>query len=180
MISRMSILVGGLVTATAVSRAAAQRSGAPYCASAPGRLRLLPNVVIRSGLVEADTVVHTLCDVDQPAIIHPSPKPVYPGPLASADVDGRVLLSFVVLADGRIDTSSVQVLLATHELFTKEVRHAVASWKAEPASYRSLPVKQLVEYEFQFESRCSGADPDVRPPSSEGPVSGSVRICAPR
>lgn len=173
---RETALVAAVVLALAPGAASAQRA-AKLCPRDTSVFRLLPNYPAPPGYPQPqppDTAIHNMCNVDQPARIDPTPAPVYPRLLATAGVSGEVLLQFVVLANAHIDTASVHVIKSTHDLFTKEARRAMTSWRAKPARYRGRAVKQLVEYEVRFVARCPEGP---RPPALDVWVSGSVQVC---
>ena len=172
------VLFAGLVLMLSASAVYAQRSPA-WCHADTAIFHLLPNYPPPPNdrtPIGPDSV-HSLCNVDQPAKIDPSPAPEYPQMLASGNLDGDVTLQFMVLANGSIDTKSMHVLRSTHDLFTTAVRRAFVSWHAKPARYRGRAVKQLVEYEVLFRTQCPEGP---RPLESDARATGSVLICPAR
>jgi len=79
-----------------------------------------------------------------------SAKPRYPDVLRQSNVDGRVLVQFVVDTLGRIDMGSVRVLNSTHDLFTQSVRNALPSFRFKPAEVGGKRTSALAEMPFEF------------------------------
>lgn len=74
----------------------------------------------------------------------------YPDMLRSANVEGEVLMQFVVDTTGRAEASSFKVLKSTHDLFTNSVLQALGSMRFYPAEIGGRKVKQLVQQPFTF------------------------------
>jgi protein TonB len=70
--------------------------------------------------------------------------------LRSANVEGAVLVQFVVDTLGRVDSTTVHVLKSTHDLFTNAVKDVVFRYKFRPAELAGRKVKQLVQMPFDF------------------------------
>lgn len=79
--------------------------------------------------------------------------PRYPESLRQANLDGRVLVRFVVDTLGKIDMASVQVLESTHDLFTRAVRDALGNFRFRPAEARGRRVQAMAEMPFEFQIR---------------------------
>jgi protein TonB len=79
-----------------------------------------------------------------------NPQPRYPDMLRSANVEGEVLVQFVVDTTGRADMSQFKVLKTSHDLFTNSVRQNVAVSRYYPAEIGGRKVKQLVQQPFNF------------------------------
>ena len=79
-----------------------------------------------------------------------NPPPKYPPMLRSANVEGAVLVQFVVDTLGRVDSTTVHVLKSTHDLFTNAVKDVVFRYKFRPAELAGRKVKQLVQMPFDF------------------------------
>jgi len=77
-------------------------------------------------------------------------SPRYPDSLRTANVEGQVLLQFVVDTMGRPDMSQFKVLKSSHDLFTAAVHSALPMMKFIPAELNGRRVKQLVQMPFQF------------------------------
>ena len=76
--------------------------------------------------------------------------PRYPDMLRSANVEGEVLVQFVVDTTGRVESGSLKILKTSHDLFTNSVRQALASMRFYPAEIGGRKVKQLVQQPFNF------------------------------
>jgi protein TonB len=74
----------------------------------------------------------------------------YPDMLRSANVEGEVLVQFVVDTTGRADLSQFKVLKTSHELFTNSVKNALSQMRFYPAEIGGRKVKQLVQQPFNF------------------------------
>ena len=74
----------------------------------------------------------------------------YPDMLRSANVEGEVLVQFVVDTTGRADLNTFKVLKSSHDLFTNAVKNALAQMRFYPAEIGGRKVKQLVQQPFNF------------------------------
>jgi protein TonB len=79
-----------------------------------------------------------------------NPQPRYPDMLRSANVEGEVLVQFVVDTTGRVDMSQFKVLKSSHDLFTNSVRQVLQSSRYYAAEIGGRKVKQLVQQPFNF------------------------------
>jgi TonB family protein len=79
-----------------------------------------------------------------------SPQPRYPESLKARNVEGEVLMQFVVDTMGRADTSSFKVLRSTHEAFTRAVLTVLPTMRFYPAEIAGRKVKQMVQQPFTF------------------------------
>jgi periplasmic protein TonB len=70
--------------------------------------------------------------------------------LRSANVEGEVLVQFVVDTTGRVEKGSIKILKSSHELFTNAVQSALNSMRFYPAEIGGRKVKQLVQQPFNF------------------------------
>lgn len=80
-----------------------------------------------------------------------SPVPRYPAFLATAGVEGSVVVRFVVDTLGRVEENSVVIIRSTHREFERAVRDAIPGMRFVPAEVRGGRVRQLVEQAFGFE-----------------------------
>ena len=74
----------------------------------------------------------------------------YPDMLRSANVEGEVLVQFVVDTTGRADMSQFRVLKSSHDLFTNAVKNSLVSMRFYAAEIGGKKVKQLVQLPFNF------------------------------
>src|SRR3954471_14194420 len=77
-----------------------------------------------------------------------NPGPRYPDMLRSANVEGEVLVQFVVDTTGRVEMSQFKVLKTSHDLFTNAVKQALTGMRFYPAEIGGRKVKQLVQQPF--------------------------------
>jgi TonB family protein len=101
-------------------------------------------------LVEA-RAVFAAAEVDQEAAIEDrTARPAYPDSLWRAGQPGRVLVEFVVDADGAIEPGTIGVISTSHPAFAAAVVAALESTTFRPAFRRGRPVRQLVQLPFEF------------------------------
>lgn len=79
-----------------------------------------------------------------------NPPPRYPDMLRSANVEGEVLVQFVVDTTGRVEMSTFKVLKSSHDLFTSAVRQNLGASRYYSAEIGGRKVKQLVQQPFNF------------------------------
>jgi protein TonB len=77
--------------------------------------------------------------------------PRYPDMLRSANVEGEVLVQFVVDTTGRVEQGSgIKILKSSHDLFTNSVKQFLQGARYYPAEIGGRKVKQLVQQPFNF------------------------------
>lgn len=76
--------------------------------------------------------------------------PRYPESMRSAGIEGTVRVRFIVGANGRVESGSVQVLDTPNEAFSDAVRRALSGTRYRPAQVGGRSVRQLVEQSFTF------------------------------
>lgn len=74
----------------------------------------------------------------------------YPGGLRLRNIEGNVLIQFVVHIDGTADMRTFKVLRSTHAAFTEAVREYVSQLRFNPAELNGRVVRQLVQQPFNF------------------------------
>jgi TonB family protein len=79
-----------------------------------------------------------------------NPVPHYPSLLASAGVEGSVVMNFVVDTLGVVEKRSIVALHSSHALFEQAVRDALVRMRFTPAQVHGRNVRQLVEQTFVF------------------------------
>lgn len=92
----------------------------------------------------------TAFTVDREVVPLRGVAPRYPSMLASASVEGTVVMQFVVDTLGRVESGSLDVLRADHPLFEQSVREALGRMRFVPAEAGGRKVRQLVEQPFTF------------------------------
>ena len=87
------------------------------------------------------------------ALVGPAPIPRFPDELRAQWTEGEVVVRFRVDARGRVDASSVKVLMSDHDLFTAAVRNVLPRFRFEPArsaAPESKAIPDWVDYRVQF------------------------------
>ena len=95
--------------------------------------------------------VHSVSSVERQVVPRSdNPPPEYPSALQSAQVEGSVLVQFVVDTTGHVEHTSIAIVKASHEQFASAVRRWLARTRYTPAQIRGRPVRQLVQQEVAF------------------------------
>jgi TonB family protein len=79
-----------------------------------------------------------------------SGAPFYPADLLLANVEGNVRARYVVDTAGRVDSTTIEILSATHPAFALAVLEAAPRMRFRPAVAAGRKVAQLVEQNFEF------------------------------
>jgi TonB family protein len=79
-----------------------------------------------------------------------SATPIYPPEMLKAKTAGRVILEFVVDANGRVDLATIGVVSGTNAEFVNAARAALPQARFEPATVGGRSVRQLVQAPFDF------------------------------
>ena len=119
--------------------------------------------VVRTRIEEmgdSETVIQKAVTPDQPFFEFQVNKQVqqvagtgslrYPDALRSDNVQGDVLVQFVVDEKGEVMPGTFKVLTSSHDLFTQAVKDALPTMKFSPAQVQGRNVKQLVQQPFTF------------------------------
>ncbi|MEQ1692080.1 MAG: energy transducer TonB [Gemmatimonas sp.] len=94
----------------------------------------------------------TLEQVDKPVVLRPGARvPAYPEMLRSAGMSGSVIVEFVVDTLGRVESGSLRMVQADHELFSSAVGRVVPSLRFIPAEAAGKKVRQLVRIPYRFD-----------------------------
>ena len=104
------------------------------------------------GAVSADQTYYEFQVEKQVAAAPGQNGPRYPDMLRSANVEGEVLVQFVVDTTGRVEMSNPQfkIIKTSHELFTNAVKQYLSSARFYAAEIGGRKVKQLVQQPFNF------------------------------
>src|SRR5262245_59051589 len=65
----------------------------------------------------ADTTAYLPCAVEKIARVRPNPAPTYPVNMQRAEIEGRVVVQFVLEKTGRVESGTIQMLKSTHDEF---------------------------------------------------------------
>ena len=96
-------------------------------------------------------------EVDRPvAPIMGNQGPRYPPELRDRNMEGHVLVQFVVDENGRAEIHTLKVLRSNHAQFTQAVIHALWTMRFMPAAKNGQVVRQLVQQPFNFTLTRSG------------------------
>lgn len=87
----------------------------------------------------------------EPVMLRSSPGPRYPQKLRAADVEGLVLVEFVVQSTGGVDPASVRLLKASHPDFGQAVLTAAPRFRFQPAQDEGVAVCQRVQTLIKFQ-----------------------------
>ncbi|MGH7512391.1 MAG: energy transducer TonB [Gemmatimonadales bacterium] len=79
-----------------------------------------------------------------------SAAPAYPPDLLAVGAEGVVRAIYVVDSTGRVDTTTIQVILSDDPRFSESVRTALGLMLFRPAKRAGKTVRQLVEQQFRF------------------------------
>jgi TonB family protein len=101
--------------------------------------------------LESRDSVYSILDVEESATrSEGSAAPAYPPELMKEGTEGGVFIRFVVDSTGRADSSTIEIVRASHPLFAMAVRQAVPQMMFSPASMGGRHVRQAVEQNFEF------------------------------
>jgi TonB family protein len=92
-----------------------------------------------------------MADVEREAVPAPvNPKPQYPAAMQRRQLEARFAVFFVVDTSGRVDRTSVELPLVSHEEFANAVLDALEKWRFEPAEVGGHRVRERVKQPFYF------------------------------
>jgi protein TonB len=95
--------------------------------------------------------IHLEIDVDSAVQRYAwSAAPEYPLELLRQEIQGNAFVIYVVDTTGAADSSSLQVVKATHQEFVDAVRQALPRMRFRPAVLAGQKVRQLVQQNFAF------------------------------
>lgn len=101
-------------------------------------------------LLGADVIFSAL-EVDSTVVRSPeSGAPFYPSELLALNVEGAVRARYVVDTSGKVDSTSFEIVEASHPAFAHAVLEAVPRMRFKPAVTSGRRVPQLVEQTFEF------------------------------
>ena len=78
------------------------------------------------------------------------PNPQYPREMSQANIEGEVLLQFVVETDGRVKRQTIEVVRSTHWAFDAPAKAMIAACIFRPGMVRTTPVRVLVQMPLIF------------------------------
>jgi protein TonB len=111
--------------------------------------------------------VYSILEVDTAVVRSASSAaPAYPLKLLQTHVQGFVNAQYTVDTTGFADTTSFQVIEATHKEFVQAVKDALPYMRFTPAKIGPMKVRQRVQQQFSFKISDTGTvAPSRRPPA---------------
>lgn len=103
----------------------------------------------------SDASVYDTTQVDERPVVRSTPALQYPAEAAHRRIGGKVMLSAIVNADGRIDSSSVAILHSVDSSLDAEAERFVRGSVLWPACRRGEPVRVRVAVPVVFQARRS-------------------------
>jgi TonB family protein len=95
--------------------------------------------------------VYRESEVDRPArAILTGQGPRYPGALKTSDIEGAVVMQFIVDPTGSIEARSIHLVSSSHHEFTMTVVEYLRSVRYTPATRAGQPVRAWVRQKFEF------------------------------
>jgi len=91
--------------------------------------------------------------VDQAVKVRVVQRPAYPERLRTANIDGQVLVQFVVDERGSAEMNTFKVIKTSNPEFADAVRRAISNTAYSPAEVHGRHVRQLVQQPFTFSAR---------------------------
>ena len=79
-----------------------------------------------------------------------NPAPEYPNSMRESGMTGRVVVQFVVGANGRVEAGSIKILESTNSAFADAVRSVLPRHRFSPAKIGGQSVRQIVQQPFVF------------------------------
>lgn len=95
----------------------------------------------------------TEAEVDDPAQVVSQPPPRYPPVLQQAQIEGRVLVEFVIDTTGHLEAGSLRVLESSNRGFEAAATETVLRSLFRPARIRGQPVRQRATQAIAFRLR---------------------------
>ncbi len=78
------------------------------------------------------------------------PPPNYPRMMQQANIEGQVLLQFVVETDGHVKSETIHTLSTSHAAFESPARNMISRCLFRPGRVRAKPVRVLVQLPIFF------------------------------
>ncbi len=101
-------------------------------------------------MLAADTAVYDTTQVTKRPVILEGPELHYPDRARQEGIQGRVVLSIVVNADGRVQAGSVRVIESVHHLLDQEAISYAHSAVFQPACLDGRAVRTRVRLPIDF------------------------------
>ena len=119
--------------------------------SEQGTLKFSIALTVVLGVLGVASGLYTATSVDRAVVaLSTNPRPDYPQSLRAANLEGEVLVTFVVDSTGHVEPGSVTIIQATHEQFAGAVRRWLPRTRYRPAEVRGVRVRQYVQQQVGF------------------------------
>ncbi len=141
-------VIGDIVAAPAPDRIDAGGSSHRTVSESAGEVDGSSGRGLNSG---SSTKAYSENEVERTVEVVRAPEPRYPDALKSTNVEGSVVMHFIVGADGRVEPGSISVVSSPNKLVSDAVRTALLSARYRPAQAGGHAVRQLVEQSFAFQ-----------------------------
>ncbi|MCD4812455.1 energy transducer TonB [bacterium] len=102
-----------------------------------------------SNVLNADELVFDIAEVDQAPKVVYQVAPVYPLAARNKGIEGKVVIKFIVHADGSVSSIKIQSA-APANLFEQSAINAVKKWRFKPGRRNNNPVATSVELPLEF------------------------------
>ncbi|MEX0320716.1 MAG: energy transducer TonB [Puniceicoccaceae bacterium] len=111
---------------------------------------LIDNGVYLPGTTQdaVDNIVHDIGDLTKPPRPLRAKSPVFPHELKAAGISGRVLVQYIVRADGSV--GSIRILNTTHQAFSDSAIRAIRKWIFQPGEKEGRQVNTRVRQAIPF------------------------------
>ena len=104
---------------------------------------------MRETLTLGPLLVHRVTDT-VPAALNSFPPPTYPKQLRAANIEGEVIMQFLVKPDGFVEPHSIKVVKSDHPLFEGAAMKALLGYKFIPARVSGTAVPWVTTMPFGF------------------------------
>ena len=105
----------------------------------------------------ADTTAYESTQLSEQPVPRSVPELVYPAEAKEKKIQGRVLVSAVVNADGTVDSASVAVTMRVHKLLDDEAQRVVSHATFWPGCRDGLAVRTQLTFPFDFHAKSGNA-----------------------
>lgn len=137
--------IGGTASGTPAASADTGRIGTGTQAGSTAGTGAAPTGTFSSHMVDRAAALSNLATVVRQL------QRLYPASLKKSRTEGVVVVQFVVTAEGHVDMSTVQVMSATHDLFTDATLKVLKEFRFRPARKGEHNVRMLTSIPIQWE-----------------------------
>ena len=105
---------------------------------------------IGTGIVPSTDQVYAEAVVEEKPDVLSAPQPEYPQILRSANIEGQVIVQFVIDTMGRAESNSIKIIRSPNPGFDQPVKSAVQRALFRPARVHGRAVRVLVQLPYNF------------------------------